>query len=75
MSNNLQHFLRKLDTDWKTMMLGVWEQTYEHVHLREDISQMLECGAISKEEADRLMRMHYVLNSRGEKVVRYDGHP
>ena len=70
MTQNIHQYLRNLDHDWKSMMLGVWEQTNDYVHSRENIVGMLERGEISKEDGERMMRIRYEVNRRGELVVR-----
>jgi hypothetical protein len=57
------------DSKWIDKMLGNWEDTNDYVHSREEIEKSLAEGNITKGEAERLIRLRYKLNRRGEKVI------
>ena len=66
-----QEWMSKLyrEADWKSKLLGEWEPSNDYVHSREKVSGMLERGEISKAEAERMVRLRYRLNRRGERVI------
>ena len=66
----LKEWLRRMDreSDWKSKMLGDWSMVNDAVYTREHVTGLLERGEISKERADEMLRMRYIVNRKGEKV-------
>ena len=66
-----QEWMHKLDSQagWKSKLLGDWEPANDYVHSREEIEKSFAAGNITKGEAERLIRLRYKLNRRGEKVI------
>ena len=66
-----KEWMRKMDgeNDWKLKMLGDWSMVNDAVYSREEVSRWLASGRINEKEADRLLRLRYTVNSKGEKVI------
>ena len=46
-----------------------WEPANDYVHSREEIEKSFAAGNITKGEAERLIRLRYKLNLKGERVI------
>jgi hypothetical protein len=66
-----QEWMHKLDsqTDWKSKLFGEWPASNDAVYTREEVERWLASGWIDAKEADRMMRMRYRVNRKGERVI------
>ena len=53
----------------KSKFLGDWSMVNDAVYSREEVSRWLASGRIDEKEADRLLRLRYTVNRKGEKVI------
>jgi predicted metal-dependent RNase len=66
-----EEWMHELDneTDWKSQFLSEWPASNDAVYTREEVERWLASGRIDKKGAERMMRMRYKVNRKGERVI------
>ena len=60
------------EEEFKSKFLGDWSMVNDAVYSREEVSRWLASGRIDEKEADRLLRLRYTVNRKGEKVIDHE---